>query len=183
MARVRRSPPKRRTPARPKRRPSVVRPTRFRTVTPYLFVDGAEKAVDFYQKAFGAREEQREHSPDGKIIHSRLRIGDSLVMLADIFPGSSMISPATTGSTAVTIHLTLRNVDAVWAKAVAAGATVVRPLEDMFWGDRYGQLRDPFGHSWSLSQPLRMSAAEKEAKRRAAMEMFAQGVPSETTDA
>jgi len=120
--------------------------------------DGAA-AIDFYVKAFGAEELGRVPGPDGKkLFHAALRINGSLVMLNDDFPemsdGKSMTPPAL-GGTPVTIHLTVTDVDTKFQTAVDAGATVVMPLEDAFWGDRYGVLRDPFGHLWSMGQPVR----------------------------
>lgn len=150
-------------------------PPGFLTVTPYLVINGAAQALDFYKKAFGATELDREPLPDGKIMHARIRIGDSIVMLSDEFPGSDMKSPASVGTSTVTLHLYTEDVDNLWQQAVAAGAKVVMPLDNQFWGERYGQLADPFGHRWSLSKRIKMSHEEMEAKRQAAMAMFAQG--------
>jgi PhnB protein len=134
--------------------------------------------MSFYIEAFGAKEITRQETPNGKLVHGRLRIGDSIVMLSDVFPGASTQSPSSAGTTTVTIHLYCPNVDAMWARACAAGATVIMPLENQFWGERYGQLRDPFGHHWSLSQRVRMSPKEMEAKRREAMAGFGQAEPA-----
>lgn len=170
-----RKPTARRRPPRPRAPPA--RPAGFSTVTPYLAVRGAVRAIEFYAAAFGAKELQRETTPDGKILHSRLRIGDSIVMLADEFEGGSMTAPEQATTSPITLHLYVPDVDAVWKRALAAGARVVHPLDDMFWGERYGQLRDPFGHLWSVSTPLRMSRAEREAKRAEAMRSFAPADP------
>ncbi|APE18399.1 VOC family protein [Mycolicibacterium pallens] len=127
-------------------------------VTPHLVVDDAPAAIDFYVKAFGATEIGRVPRPDGKLIHAALQINGAMVMLNDDFPemsdGKSMTPPAL-GGTPVTIHLTVTDVDDKFQRALDAGATVVMPLEDQFWGDRYGVVLDPFGHQWSLGQPVR----------------------------
>ncbi len=124
-------------------------------VVPYLCVDGAADAIDFYKKAFGATELSRMPGPDGKLMHAALDINGGAIFLSDDFGASegNGESPKAIGGSPVTIHLTLADVDATWAQAVAAGAEVTMPLETQFWGDRYGQIRDPFGHKWSLSQP------------------------------
>ena len=128
-------------------------------VSPMLTVGDGAAAIDFYVKAFDAEELGRVPGPDGKkLYHAALRINGSLVMLNDDFPemsdGKSM-TPTALGGSPVTIHLTVTDVDTKFQKAVDAGATVVQPLEDAFWGDRYGILRDPFGHLWSMGQPVR----------------------------
>lgn len=133
-------------------------------LSPHLVVDDANAAIDFYVKAFGAAEMGRVPRQDGKVIHGAVQIDGSLVMLADDFPemndGKSM-TPKALGGTPVTIHLTVTDVDSRFQQALDAGATVVMPVEDQFWGDRYGVLRDPFGHQWSLGQPVReVSMAE-----------------------
>jgi PhnB protein len=127
-------------------------------LSPYLVVDDANAAIDFYIKAFGAVEVGRIPGPDGKLIHGAVQIDGATVMLADDFPemsdGKSM-TPKALGGNPVTIHLTVKDVETRFQQAVDAGATVVMPLEDQFWGDRYGMVRDPFGHQWSLGQPVR----------------------------
>ncbi len=150
-------------------------PAGYPTLIPYLAVSGGTAAIEFYKKAFGARELQRQTTPDGKLIHGRLKIGSSLLMLSDVFPGAGLASPATVGTTTVTLHLYTPNVDAVWDRAVAAGAKVTMPLENQYWGERYGHLLDPFGHHWSLSMRVRMSNAEKARKRAEAEAAFARG--------
>lgn len=127
-------------------------------VLPHLVVDDAAAAIDFYVKAFGAVEHGRVPGPDGKLIHASLAINGSSVMLNDDFPemsGGRSMTPTALGGSPVTIHLVVTDVDAKFQRAVDAGATVVAPLEDQFWGDRYGVLRDPFGHQWSMGQPVR----------------------------
>jgi PhnB protein len=148
-------------------------PKGFHTVTPYLAVAGGIEALEFYKKAFGAKELQRQTTPNGKLVHGRLRIGDSIVMLSDVFEGSDRAAPSTVQTTTVALHIYTNDVEALWNRAVDAGAKVTMPLEDQFWGERYGHLLDPFGHHWSLSMRVRMSAAEKEAKRKEAMRAFA----------
>ena len=133
-------------------------------VSPHLVVDDAAAAIDFYVKAFDAVEYGRVPGPDGKLIHAALNINGFMVMLNDDFPeyndGKSS-TPIALGGTPVTIHLTVTNVDSKFQQAIDAGATVVQPLEDQFWGDRYGVLRDPFGHQWSLGQPVREVSPEE----------------------
>lgn len=150
-------------------------PTGFHTVTPYLAVVGGVAALEFYQKAFGAKELQRQVTPDGKLVHGRIRIGDSIVMLSDVFPGSDRVAPSNLGTSTVALHIYTRDVEKLWNRAVDAGAKVTMPLEDQYWGERYGHLVDPFGHHWSLSQPVRMSPAVRDAKRQEAMAAFAKG--------
>jgi PhnB protein len=134
-------------------------------VLPHLVVDDAAGAIDFYVKAFGAEELGRIAGPDGKkLIHAAIRLNGSTVMLADDFPemsGGKSSTPKALDGSPVTIHLVVTDVDAKFQKAVDAGATVVMPLEDQFWGDRYGVLRDPFGHMWSLGQPVREVSPEE----------------------
>lgn len=133
-------------------------------VIPHLCVDDASAAIDFYVKAFGATEMGRVPHPDGRIVHAAIQINGSTVMLNDDFPeydnGKSQ-TPKAFGGTPVTIHLTVTDVDAKFAQAVQAGAEVIMPLEDQFWGDRYGMVRDPFGHQWSLGQPVREVSMEE----------------------
>jgi PhnB protein len=124
-------------------------------LAPYLVVDDAKAAIAFYEKAFGAKELSRQPTPDGsKLIHAALDINGGLLMLSDDFPemsGGAKRTPTALGGTPVTLHLDLPDVDAMFDRAVKAGARVAMPLADQFWGDRYGKLVDPFGHSWSLA--------------------------------
>lgn len=126
-------------------------------LSPHLVVDNAAAAIDFYVEAFDATELGRVPTPDGKLIHAALRINGCTVMLNDDFPEmcDKSMTPTSLGGTPVTIHLTVTDVDAKFQRALDAGATVVTPLEDQFWGDRYGVVADPFGHHWSLGQPVR----------------------------
>jgi PhnB protein len=163
MARKRRSKSRKRVSRGPKPVPSG-----FRTITPYLSITGAAQAIEFYKKAFGAKELRRDPAPDGRIMNATLRIGDSLIMLSD-----NMMGPQPQDSP-VTIHLYSKNVDKMWNQALSAGAKVRMPLDNQFWGERYGQLMDPFGHKWSLSMQVKMSAVERNAKMEVAMEAFSQ---------
>jgi PhnB protein len=126
-------------------------PEGYHTVTPYLIVKGAARALDFYKKAFGATEIMRFGGPDGKVGHAEIRIGNSPIMLADEFPEMGANAPQSPGSSGASILLYVDNVDALTAQAVAAGAKVVRPVEDKFYGDRAGTVADPFGHVWSIA--------------------------------
>ena len=149
-------------------------PQGFRSVTPYLTLHDATRAIEFYKRAFGAREIMRMDAPGGKIGHAEIKIGDSIVMLGDEMPGAAIRSPQTLGGTTGGIMLYVENADAVFAQAVAAGAQVEEPLADMFWGDRYGKLKDPFGHSWSVAThqedvaPAEMSKRMQDAMAKAA---------------
>jgi PhnB protein len=134
------------------------------SVSPHLVVDNAAAAIDFYVKAFSAVELGRVPGPEGKLIHAALQINGSTVLLNDDFPemsGGKSMTPTALGGTPVTIHLTVTDVDTKFQQAVDAGATVVAKLEDQFWGDRYGVVRDPFGHQWSLGQPVREVSMEE----------------------
>jgi uncharacterized glyoxalase superfamily protein PhnB len=126
-------------------------PRGFHTVTPYLVCAGAADAIEFYKKAFGAVELVRLPTPQGKLLHASVQIGDSIVMLNDEFPEMGSLGPKSRNGSSVAIHLFVEDADAAFERAVKAGATVKMPLQDMFWGDRYGQLEDPFGHSWSIA--------------------------------
>ncbi len=126
-------------------------PDGMHALTPHLVCDGAAAAIEFYQRAFGAVEEMRMPMPDGRLMHAMLRIGGSALMLVDEMPQMGALGPKALKGSPVTIHLMVEDVDATMAQAQRAGATVTRPAQDMFWGDRYGQLTDPFGHRWSVA--------------------------------
>jgi PhnB protein len=127
-------------------------PDAYRTLIPHLVVKGASQAIEFYKKAFGAEEVSRAPGPDGKsIMHAELKLGDSRLFLVDEIPEMDCRGPNSIGGTSVTIHRYVEDVDVAFNKAVAAGAQVRMPVSDMFWGDRYGVLKDPFGHAWSLA--------------------------------
>jgi PhnB protein len=125
------------------------------SITPHIVVQGAARAAAFYRDAFGAKEIERIPVPDGRLMSVQLRIGDSLIHLADEFPEMGVLAPPSVGGTAVVLALDVADAEAVFAQAVAAGAEVRQPLQDMFWGDRHGQLDDPFGHRWNVDQHLR----------------------------
>jgi uncharacterized glyoxalase superfamily protein PhnB len=135
-------------------------PEGMHAVTPHLICADAARAIEFYKKAFGAEEISRMPMPNGKLGHAMIRIGDSAIMLADEFPEWGSASPATLKGTPVTLHLYVANADAAFERAVGAGAQVKMPLADMFWGDRYGVLEDPFGHRWSVATHVRDVAPE-----------------------
>lgn len=142
-------------------------PDGYHTVTPYLIVNGGAQALDFYKRAFGATELLRmEHQ--GKIGHAEIKIGDSPVMLADEFPEMDAQSPQSIGGTPVTIHLYVEDVDRTFAQAIAAGAKETRPVKDQFYGDRAGQLEDPFGHKWYVATHKEELTMDEIKKRAAA---------------
>ena len=127
-------------------------PEGYHSITPYLAVNNAADAIDFYKRAFEARESYRLHDPDGKsIINAELKIGDSIVLLSDEFPHGSSRSPSSIGGTTITLHIYAEDVDKTFNQAISAGAIIIMPVMDAFWGDRYGQLKDPFGHIWSIA--------------------------------
>ncbi len=143
-------------------------PEGFHTITPHLVVHDAVKAIEFYKRAFGAEVSGIHRSADGKVMHADLKIGDSHVMLNDEYPEMKVVSPLSLGGSAVTLHIYVDDVDALFNRATAAGATVTIPLMDMFWGDRYGKLSDPFGHHWSLATHKEDLSPEEVERRGAA---------------
>jgi PhnB protein len=124
-------------------------------ITPHIVVQGADAAAAFYRDAFGAEEIERIPTPDGRLMSLQLRLGDTLLHLADEFPEMDVLAPPSIGGTAVVLALEVADAEAAFAQAIAAGAEVRQPLADMFWGHRHGQLVDPFGHRWNISQHLR----------------------------
>ena len=136
-------------------------------VTPHLVVDGAAQAIEFYKKAFGAVEEARLPGPDGRIMHAMIRIHGDAVMLVDEMPQWNVFGPKALKGSPVTLHLYVEDVDAAVKRAVDAGAKVTMPVADMFWGDRYGKLEDPFGHQWSLATHQREVSMEEAKKTMA----------------
>jgi PhnB protein len=140
-------------------------PEGYHTLTPYLAVDDATAAIEFYQRAFGAKERVRMHGPDGMIAHAELEIGDSKVMLADPFPQASTRPPKELGGTSVGVFVYVENVDEVFQQAVDAGATATMEPDDQFWGDRFGSVTDPFGHSWQISTHVEDVPPEEMEKR------------------
>jgi PhnB protein len=143
-------------------------PDGYPQVVPYLCVDGANAAIDFYGRVFGAKERLRMPAPGGKVGHAELQIGDSLIMLADEFPDMGVRSPKSIGGTPVTMSMYVEDVDQVFRAAVEAGATAVRPPEDQFYGDRAGQFEDPFGHRWSVATRVEDVPPDEMARRAAA---------------
>jgi PhnB protein len=143
-------------------------PDGYPQVTPYLCVDGATAAIEFYGRVFGATERVRMPGPDGKIAHAELAIGDSLVMLSDEFPETGARSPKAFGGSPVTLSVYVEDVDAVFERAVQAGASVLRQVEDQFYGDRAGTFEDPFGHRWNVATHIEDVPPEEMARRAAA---------------
>lgn len=149
-------------------------PPGYHTVTPYLVVGDAARAIEFYKRAFGATELVRMGGPQGKIGHAELKIGDSMIMLSDEMMGNR--SPQTLGGSPVSIFLYVEDVDSVFNEAVHAGAKSDAPPSDMFWGDRFGRLTDPFGHAWSIATHIEDVSPEEMGKRaQAAMSQMTQG--------
>ena len=136
-------------------------PEGMHSLTPHLVCAGAADAIDFYKRAFDATEQARMPGPDGKLMHAAVKIGDSTLMLVDENPQWGALGPKALKGSPVTIHLYVPDVDATVAQAVAAGARVTMPVADMFWGDRYGQLEDPFGHRWSVATHMRDLTSEE----------------------
>jgi PhnB protein len=145
-------------------------PEGYHTLTPYLAVEDATRAIEFYKDAFGAEETIRMPGPDGTIAHAELQIGDSKVMLSDPFPQSNVRPPAERGGPTGSVFMYVDDADAIFEQAQTAGATVAMPLEDMFWGDRFGSLTDPFGHVWSIATHIE-DVPESEMAERAAAAM------------
>ncbi len=142
-------------------------PDGYHSVTPYIFVTGAAEAIEFYQKAFGAEEVLRMPYPDGaKLMHAEIRIGNSIVMLSDENPQMAALSPKSLGGASGSLMIYVEDVDSAFQRALDAGAQIKAPLMDMFWGDRFGQVTDPFGHSWALATHIEDLSPE-EADRRA----------------
>lgn len=130
-------------------------PENHHTLTPFLTVRDAARAIEFYKQAFGAKERGVMKGPDGKVMHAELMIGDSIIMLSDEFPEFGAVSPQTLGGSPMGLHIYVDGVDAAFDRAVQAGAQVEMPVMEQFWGDRYGRLKDPFGHKWSIATHTR----------------------------
>ena len=144
-------------------------PAGMHTITPHIVVGDAAAAADWYKQILGAEERNRIEVPGGKLMQVELRFGDSAVMLADEFPEAGVLSPLSIGGTATVLHLYTDDVDAIWNRALDAGAEVRQPLHDAFWGERYGQITDPFGHRWGLAQHLREVPLDELEEAAAAM--------------
>ena len=144
-------------------------PDGYRTVTPYISVTGAARAIDFYKRAFGAQEGERMTDPEGqRVMHAEIKIGDSHVMLSDEFPQGGLRSPQTLGGTTASIFLYVPDVDAAFKRAIDAGAKAIMAPTNMFWGDRFGKLLDPFGHEWAMATHVEDLSPEEVRKRGAA---------------
>jgi len=140
----------------------------YHSLTPYLFIKGAASAIEFYKNVFGATERMRMPGADGRIMHAELQIGDSILMLADENPKIGALSPQTIGGSGGLVSVYIADVDAVVAKAIAAGANLVRPVKDQFYGDRTGGIIDPFGHIWSVATHVEDVSPDEMRKRAAA---------------
>jgi len=136
-------------------------PAGYHTVTPAIIVRGAAEAIEFYKRAFGAEEVSRMTGPDGKVAHAEIRIGDSVVMLGDENPQWGTFSPLSTNGVPGSLHLYVADADAAYERALRAGAKVRYPIEDAFWGDRYGKVTDPFGHEWGIATRVREVSPEE----------------------
>jgi PhnB protein len=143
-------------------------PEGIHTITPHIVVGDAAEAAEWYATALGAEERSRVPLPGGRVMTLELKFGDSAVMVASEFPDAGIVSPLTIGGTATVLQLYTGDVDALWARAVDAGAEVRHPLDDMFWGDRQGQITDPFGHRWNLAQHMRDVSPDEIARAAAA---------------
>jgi PhnB protein len=139
-------------------------PPGFHTLTPHLIVRNAAQAIEFYEKAFGAQLLGKMLTPDGKVMHAALKVGDSMLMLNDEFPEWGALSPLSSGGSGVTLHMYLEDVDVAFQRAVSAGAVVKMPLMDQFWGDRYGIVTDPYGHQWSMATHVREMSPQEMAE-------------------
>lgn len=144
-------------------------PDEYPRVMPYLHVDGARAAIDFYASVLGAKERMSMPGPEGKVGHAELNIGESMIMLADEFPDMGVRGPKSVGGTPVTIHVYVEDVDATMDRAVKSGATVLRPVEDKFYGDRGGEFEDPFGHHWSIATHIEDLTPEQMQERMGQM--------------
>lgn len=146
--------------------PSAVKaiPDGIHTITPHIVIRDAGRAAEWYREALGAEERGRIPVPGGKFMQIELWFGDSAVMVADEFPEAGVLSPQSIGGTPVVLHFSTENVEALWKRAIEAGAEIVQPLQDQFWGDRYGQIRDPFGYRWGLAQHVRDVSSEEIAR-------------------
>ena len=141
--------------------PAKSTPTGYHSVTPSIIVRGAAEAIEFYKRAFGAEEVARMAGPDGKIMHAEIRIGDSIVMLGDENPQWGALSPQSTNGLPSSLHIYVDDADAAFERALRAGAKVRYPLENAFWGDRYGKVTDPFGHEWGIATRVREMTLEE----------------------
>lgn len=144
-------------------------PEGYNSITPYMFVNDGTKAIDYYKQAFDAEEVMCMKDPDGKVAHAELKVGDSKIMLADEYPEMGARGPEAYGGSPIALHLYVKDVDAVAKKAVDAGGTLTKPVENAFYGDRNGAVRDPFGHTWYISTHIE-DVSEEEMRKRAAQQ-------------
>ena len=142
-------------------------PDRLTSITPYLSLSNCSEAMAFYTRAFGAVEMYRMAAPDGKVMHAEMRFGNAVIMLSDEFAQGPMSSPSTLGGSTVTLQYSVENADAAWQRATDTGCSAIRPLTNMFWGDRMGVLKDPYGYVWSISQHVEDVSPEEMGKRAA----------------
>lgn len=150
-------------------------PEGYHTLTPFLTVRDAERAIEFYKNAFGAESRGVMKGPDGKVMHAELKIGDSILMMSDEFPDFGSVSPQALGGSPMGLHIYVPDVDASFERAVKAGAQVEMPVMEQFWGDRYGRLKDPFGHKWSIATHTKdLSMDEMKKGMEEAMAKFAE---------
>lgn len=147
-------------------------PKGFSTVTPHLVIKDCAKAIDFYKKGLGAHEIYRSMMPDGRVMHAMIQIGNSFVMMADEFPDMGAVGPQTLGGTSIELYIYTDDADKLFKQAIDAGATQIMPVNDMFWGDRYGQIQDPYGHRWAIATHKKDVTPEE--MKKAAKEMFSQ---------
>lgn len=141
-------------------------PTGYHTVTPYITVTNSAEAIEFYKKAFGAEEHFRMAGPDGKIMHAEIKIGDSVIMMSDEWPNMGVKAPVNAGCVTASLMIYVPDVDASYERAINAGAKPGQPVQDMFWGDRYGQVYDPYGHRWSIATHVEDVAPAEMEKRQ-----------------
>jgi PhnB protein len=150
-------------------------PAGYPAVTPYLLVRSAQQALEFYKKAFGAKEKGRMAGPDGRVMHAEMRVFNTVVMLSDEFPDRGALSPESLKGSPVGLFVYTRDVDGAIARAGAAGATVTMPAQDMFWGDRFGTIRDPFGHDWQFATHKEDVTSQEMHRRFQAMQAQPKG--------
>jgi PhnB protein len=136
-------------------------PEGYHTVTPFMTVKDCARAIEFYKQAFGAEERGIAKDPSGKVMHAEIKIGDSVIMMGDECPEFGAVSPHTVGGSSMGLHIYVADVDGAFARAVKAGAKVEMPVTDQFWGDRYGKLRDPFGHKWSIATHVKDMSSDE----------------------
>ena len=150
-------------------------PKGFSSVTPHLVIKDCSKAIDFYVKAFSAKEIYRSLMPNGKVMHAMMQVGNSIVMMADEFPDMGIKSPNTLGGTPVALHIYTEDADKLFKQAMDAGSIQIMPVTDMFWGDRYGQIQDPYGHRWAIATHTRDVSSED--MKKAVEEIFSKSKP------